>query len=123
MQFFSRKGLTTTLSPILDNDSLRQLVLMGSRSQLIAFISVMYSALRPVASHSDVTCELSGLAGWTIATVTQVEGEFEGCGFNKKIEFINGMSLECSTYSYTYLYAPAAVIFFRVEKYKNQDSI
>lgn len=81
----------------------------------------MYSALWSVASYSDVTYELSGMVGWTIATVTQVDGEFEGCDFDKKIEFINGMSLECSTYSYTYSYAPTAVIFFKVAKYKNQE--
>lgn len=74
-----------------------------------------------MTSYSDVADELSGMVGWTISAVTQVDGEFEGCDFDKKIEFTNGMVLECSTYSYTYSYAPTAVIFVNVAKYKDQE--
>ena len=55
--------------------------------------------------------DFSGMEGWSIAAITTVRGDFEGCDFDKKIHFDNGWSLTCSSYSYTYSYRPDAVIF------------
>lgn len=42
---------------------------------------------------------------------TLVLDEFEGCEWNKRIEFLNGLVFICSTYSYTYSYMPNVKIF------------
>lgn len=42
---------------------------------------------------------------------TQVDGNFEGCDFDKRIDFTNGLVFVCSTYSYTYSYMPKVKIF------------
>ena len=42
---------------------------------------------------------------------TQVIDDFEGCDFNKRIEFLNGLVFVCSTYSYTYSFMPNVNIF------------
>ncbi len=45
-------------------------------------------------------------------TKTNVADTFEGCDYNKKIFFDNGLVFECRTYSYTYSYRPEVVIVF-----------
>jgi hypothetical protein len=55
--------------------------------------------------------DFSDLEGWTVAAVTTVRGDFEGCDFDKRIPFDNGWVLTCSEYSYSYAYRPDAVIF------------
>ena len=104
-----------------DSVAAHHLISLRNRFRLAIFIGVVCLVLSPVTSYSDVAYEFSGMVGWKIAAVTQVEGDFEGCDFDKKIDFTNGMTLECSTYSYTYSYAPTAVIFFKVVKHKDQE--
>ena len=58
---------------------------------------------------------------------TQVTDEFEGCDFDKRYEFLNGLIFVCSTYSYSYSYMPEVkiitiegrlpVVFIDGEKY------
>ena len=67
----------------------------------------------PTTALSQLANQFSGMEGWTIAATTKVDGEFEGCEFGKMIQFLNGFTLECSTYHYTYSYMPDAVIFVR----------
>lgn len=35
---------------------------------------------------------------------TQVDGEFNGCDFDRRINFLNGLVFVCSEYSYSYSY-------------------
>jgi hypothetical protein len=58
---------------------------------------------------------------WYIAATTTVNGDFEGCDFDKKIRFDNGWTLACSSYSYTYSYRPDAVIFSKTMVVKGQN--
>jgi hypothetical protein len=51
------------------------------------------------------------LKGWTIVSVTTVDGEFNGCDFDRVIRFTDGSAHRCSTYSYSYSYRPDAIIF------------
>ena len=107
---------------MLDTDSTHKLFSLFNRWFLFAaFVSLTCSVMWPAVSHSDAADEFSGMAGWTILAVTRVDGEFEGCDFNKKIEFVNGMVLECSTYGYTYSYSPSAVIFVKVGEYNDLE--
>lgn len=64
--------------------------------------------------------DFSDLEGWTIAAVTNVNGEFEGCDFDRKIKFANGWVLTCSSYSYSYSYQPGAVIFAKNLNHKGR---
>lgn len=72
-------------------------------------------------AHALDASDFSGLEGWTVATVTQVEDEFEGCDFGRKIRFDNGWTLTCNTYSYTYSFRPDAAIFFKSMQYRGRS--
>ena len=61
------------------------------------------------------------MQGWTVAAVTQVDGEFEGCDFDRRIIFSNRWVLTCDTYSYSYAYRPDAVIFTKSVRYQSQS--
>lgn len=41
---------------------------------------------------------------------TQVVDEFEGCEWDKRIDFLNGLTFVCASYSYTYSYMPPVKI-------------
>lgn len=61
------------------------------------------------------------VVGWTVLETTQVEDEFEGCDFDKKIRLTNGWVLTCSTYSYSYSYRPEVVIFVKSVSHQGQN--
>ena len=54
-------------------------------------------------SHDEMEwwSEFRGMEGWVIAAVTQVDGSFSGCEYDRAIAFINGMVFKCSEYKST----------------------
>ena len=48
--------------------------------------------------------------GYAVIEKTSVDGEFEGCDFNKRIPFQDGIVFVCETYSYSYAYDPDVLI-------------
>jgi hypothetical protein len=48
--------------------------------------------------------------GYAVIEETQVDGEFEGCDFGKRIPLMNGLIFVCSEYSYSYSYMPDVLI-------------
>ena len=50
---------------------------------------------------------------------TKVDGEFNGCDYDKKINLQNGLVFVCSSYEYKYSYSPEVMIYF-VESNKPQ---
>lgn len=42
---------------------------------------------------------------------TQIDGEFEGCDYDKRYRLANGLVFVCGTYSYSYSYRPEVKIF------------
>lgn len=64
------------------------------------------------------TSDFDDVLGYTVVAVTQVEDDFEGCDFDKKIRFDNGWTLTCSSYSYSYSYRPDAVLFAKTLVYR-----
>ncbi|ORM62035.1 hypothetical protein [Mixta calida] len=52
----------------------------------------------------------SGLEGYTVTAVTRVDGDFEGCEYDKKIKLLNGWVLSCQTYHYHYAYSPSVAV-------------
>jgi hypothetical protein len=52
--------------------------------------------------------------GYAVVEETRVDGEFEGCDFDKPIPLTNGLVFICSTYSYSYSYRPEVLILQHV---------
>lgn len=42
---------------------------------------------------------------------TQINGEFDGCEYDKRYELLNGLVFVCATYRYAYAYGPPVKIF------------
>jgi len=81
---------------------------------------VVVLLLTPTMSVAIDASDFSQLEGWTVAAVTQVRDEFNGCDFDRRIRFANGWVLTCSTYSYSYSYMPNAAIFVKSFNYQNR---
>jgi hypothetical protein len=54
---------------------------------------------------------LEQLEGWTVLKVTTVNGNFEGCDFDRLLELSDGTILRCNSYGYQYAYMPQAALF------------
>ena len=52
----------------------------------------------------------SGYASNSEMIRTTVDGEWEGCDFEKRYRLMNGLVLKCSTYFYEYAYMPKVEI-------------
>ncbi|MFP3333397.1 hypothetical protein SB761_22040 [Pseudomonas sp. SIMBA_064] len=80
-----------------------------------SFLACCYAAFFTTVSlpafAGDTASKFQGMVGWTIAAVTQVEDEFEGCDFDKVIKFMSGIALTCSAYGCSYAFMPFSVIF------------
>lgn len=75
------------------------------RAYFLAALLVLPGAVGACAS------DLDEVEGYTVISVTQVDGEFEGCDFDKIIKLMDGSALKCSSYGYQYAYMPDAVVF------------
>lgn len=62
----------------------------------------------------------SELRGYTLVYEKTIDGDFEGCDFDKKIKFMDGTYLTCSTFSYTYTFMPTAYIYANRFRYKGK---
>jgi len=49
-----------------------------------------------------------------VISVTNVDGDFQGCDFGRVIKLQNGTSFKCSSYGYVYAYSPDAVVFAKI---------
>jgi len=68
-------------------------------------------------SSNAFSSELEDLArdGYAVVETTQVDGDFEGCDFNKRIPLTNGLVFVCSEYNYSYSYMPEVLILKQVK--------
>jgi hypothetical protein len=48
--------------------------------------------------------------GYAVVAETQVDGDFEGCDFDKHIPLMNTLIFVCSEYNYSYSYMPDVYI-------------
>lgn len=69
--------------------------------------------MRAVPVFAVDASDFSGMEGWSVAAVTRVEDEFEGCDVNRKIKFGNNWVLTCSNSSNSSSSRPGAVIFVK----------
>jgi len=79
--------------------------------KIVCRAAISATALLCTSAFAVDASDFSGMEGWTVAAVTTVSGDFEGCDFDRPIKFDNGWTLTCSGYSYSYAYRPDAVIF------------
>lgn len=77
-------------------------------TSVLIFVLVLVSNRTSTARASD----LEDLAedGFGVVEKTQVNGEFEGCDFDKRIPLVNGLVFVCTSYSYSYGYMPDVLI-------------
>jgi len=80
---------------------------------MIYILTVMVLLCLSVISYAS---DLEDLAkeGYAVIEETQVDGDFEGCDFDKRIPLTNGLIFVCSTYSYSYAYMPDVYILKHV---------
>ncbi len=71
---------------------------------------------RPSCDASD----LDEIVGYTAITSTQVEDDFEGADFGKRVSLDNGMIFVFNEYSYTYSYRPDVIIFAKAVTYQGR---
>ncbi len=76
-------------------------------------------------------CDLEDLVGWTIIEVKTISGykdsgkeqkdDWEGCDFDRRVFFMDGTTVTCTSYNYQYAYMPKAVILGTNFKYKGKN--
>lgn len=74
----------------------------------VACSVVMFMIAVAPALSSEL--EHAAKAGYGVLYETTVPGAFEGCDFNRRVVFDNGLFLVCSSYSYHYAYRPDVLI-------------
>ena len=81
--------------------------MQSSRLALLAIPLLLSGTAKP---RADCGRLLSRLEGWTIVKAGSINGTFNGCDFDKLIEFTDGTALRCSSYGYQYAYMPDAIV-------------
>jgi hypothetical protein len=87
----------------------------------VVLMALMVAARGPIhTATNQCETELSSLVGWTIIDTDQVDGEFEGCDFDKRIHLIGGATYTCAMYNYSYAYMPEAIVFAKRYEYQGR---
>jgi hypothetical protein len=71
--------------------------------------------ISPAAFGNDL--EDLAREGYAVVEETTVDGEFEGCDYDKRIRFTNGIVFVCSEYSYSYSYMPDVLILEHIRSH------
>src|SRR6266850_4745556 len=82
------------------------------RPTISAFVAAAIALAAPSVTAADI--EELAREGYAVIAETRVNGEFEGCDFDKRIPLTNGLLFVCSTYSYSYSYRPEVLILKHV---------
>ena len=85
-----------------------------------ALLVVVFPTLASAGSCEHV---LGQLEGWTVLSVTSIQGEFEGCDYGKKIALENGSVFTCAEYNYSYSYSPEVIVFAKTFAYQGKTLI
>lgn len=82
---------------------------------------IFFLSLSGLAIADSTMRQLRKLEGYTVVAVTAVDGEFQGCEFDRVIKLQNGSRYKCSTYGYTYSYSPDALVFAKVSSFQGKS--
>ena len=85
-----------------------------------SFLLVVCPAFASAGSCEEI---LRQLEGWTVVSVTSIDGEFEGCDYGKKIALENGSVFTCAEYNYSYSYSPDEIVFAKTFTYQGNTLI
>jgi hypothetical protein len=88
---------------------------------MLKLITAAVGGILCISVHSHAFANDAELIGYTLIDIKTIEDDFEGCDFDKVIKFLDGTSLVCSSYSYTYDFMPEAKIYRRRIKFKEKD--
>lgn len=77
---------------------------------LMVFFIFCETTISYGANLSDLASE-----GYAVVAETYIEGEFNGCEYDKKIRFANRQIFTCRSYSYSYSYRPKVQILKHVQ--------
>lgn len=77
------------------------------------FLATLIFSLTAASAHALNADDFNGLEGYSIAAVTKVDGDFEGCEYDRTLKLQNGWILTCQSYNYHYAYSPTVVVLAR----------
>ncbi|MUK64020.1 hypothetical protein GNP81_19215 [Aliivibrio fischeri] len=100
--------------------------------KILITITALILSLNPTTSIAQVDeSTLEQLVGWTLIETKTIEGfynddgkyedSFEGCDYDRVIQFVDSTQIECSSYGYQYAYRPTAFIFGKNTNYKGKS--
>lgn len=78
-----------------------------------SLISIFLLAVSAIAFAGDL--EDLAREGYGVVDETRVDGEFEGCEYDRRIPLANGLVFVCSEYNYSYSYSPEVLILRHVQ--------
>lgn len=102
---------------------------LGTRGESMKYVVCAFALMCTLlgvampAQADRCTRSLKKVQGYTVVSVTQVDGEFQGCDFGKIIRLMDGTALKCSSYGYTYAYMPDAVVFAKQATYQGKTFV
>jgi hypothetical protein len=84
---------------------------MNSRS-IGRMVAVVAAALLAAPAQADCD-DLEQVVGFTLVASTRVQGEFQGCDYDRLVAFDNGLTLRCSEHRPKQAQHPKALVFLR----------
>ncbi len=96
---------------------------MNRASALLVGFLLLSAVPASTSATSVDTHVLRELEGWTILSVSAIQGEFQGCDFDKKIVLEDGSVFTCAEYNYSYSYSPDVVVFGKMLTYQGRAFI
>jgi hypothetical protein len=75
-----------------------------------AMIALTDAALSLNLAAEASTLDRLARRGFGVIEQTQVNGEFQGCEYGRRISLMDGLIFVCSGYSYHYSYGPETLI-------------
>lgn len=87
---------------------------MTRRSRFVSGLQ-LFALLATIllGSFTASATDWADLIGYTVLSVSKVDGEFEGADFDKNVALSNGMVFQFRSYHYTYSFMPEAVVFVK----------
>lgn len=82
----------------------------GFVRSIISIFLLAVSAIAFAGNLEDLARE-----GYGVVDETRVDGEFEGCEYDRRIPLANGLVFVCSEYNYSYSYSPEVLILRHVQ--------
>jgi len=89
---------------------------MGYKTASLQMFAIVAPLFVAFPSNFVFAQDLEQMArdGYGVLERTSVNGEYQGCDFNRQIPLMDGLVFVCETYSYSYAYDPEVLILKNV---------